>query len=118
MLKAFFLELDMGATTSEGTGHGSAPPKKKIESLGVKNLIGPKIIVAGILSLKETTQNVEIDAPIGNTNDYCILLTGSSSITPYISRSLTAMSREKWQFEVTAGYHDVVYYAVLKIGTA
>lgn len=106
----------MGATTSEGTGHGSVPPKKKIESLGVKTLIGPRIIVAGILSLKETTQNVEIDAPIGNTNDYCILLTGSSANTPYISRPLTAISKEKWQFELTAGFHDVVHYAIMKIG--
>lgn len=108
----------MGATTSEGTGYGAVPPKKKIESLGFKGLVGPKIISAGILTLKETTEFVIIDAPIGNTNDYCILLTGSSSITPYISRGLTAISQEKWQFEVTAGYHDVVYYAVLKVGTS
>ena len=108
----------MGATTTEGTGFGSVPNKKKVESLVVNKLIGPKIIVAGVLTLQETSSYVQIPAPIGKPSDYCIILTGSSVSNPFISRSLSVISADTWQFEVTAGHHDIVNYVVIKTGMA
>jgi len=108
----------MGATTTEGTGHGSAPIQKKNYqlNLGLNRLIGPKIVAAGLLTLKENCEFVSIPAPIGSPSDYCILLTGTSQTVPYLSRPLAAQSSKNWQFEVTAGNHDVVHYIIVKIG--
>lgn len=108
----------MGATTTEGTGYGSAPIKKKNDhlDLGVNRLIGPKIVAAGVLTLKENCDFVSIPAPIGNPSDYCILLTGTSQTVPYLSRPLSVKSASEWHFEVTAGNHDVVHYIVAKTG--
>ena len=108
----------MGATTTEGTGYGSAPIKKTNNhlDLGLNRLVGPKIVASGVLTLKENCDFVTFPAPIGNPSDYCILLTGSSPTAPYLSRPLSIKSNHEWHFEVTAGNHDVVHYIVVKIG--
>jgi hypothetical protein len=111
----------MGATTTQGTGPGSVPIKKngtEPANLGINRLVGPKIIAAGLLTLKDSSDFVKISAPIGNPSDYCILLTGTSKTNPYISRSLSAIASDIWQFEVTAGHHDLVHYVVIKIGVS
>ena len=110
----------MGATTTEGTGFGSAPIKKKGEnvSLGFNRLIGPRVAAAGILTLKDKSEYIVIPALIGNPSDYCIMLTGTSPTPPYLSRPLSVKDADNWQFEVTAGDHDAVHYAVVKMGLA
>lgn len=108
----------MGATTSEGTGPGIANKNTKGKlPLGVSSLIGPKIVVSGIITLDGTSEYVTIPQQIGTVSDYCVFLTNNSQVHPYISNALLPISgTNEWRFQVTAGNNDVIHYLVVKIG--
>lgn len=115
----------MGATTTQGTGPGMAQVKpgfvgKKAKettqvSLSFNNFIGPRVVAAGHIKLEGVTGIIEIPAQVGNTRDYCVMLTNNSASNPFVS---SALSEEEtgWSFSVTAGEGDVVSYLVLRSG--
>lgn len=108
----------MGATTTEGTGPGIASKDTKGRlSLGVSSLIGPKIVISGIITLNGTSEYVYIPQQIGTVSDYCVILANNSSTHPFISNALLPISgSNEWRFQITAGNNDVVHYLVVKIG--
>lgn len=110
----------MGATTTQGTGPGSATEKtKKTEyhSLGVNKLVGPKIVFCSQVLLEGKTGLVYIPSQCGQVSDYCIFLTNNSSNHAFISSPLTSIpNSEEWRFGVTAGSNDIVNFMVVKIG--
>jgi hypothetical protein len=96
----------MGATTTQGTGPGSATEKtKKTEyhSLGVNKLVGPKIVFCSQVLLEGKTGLVYIPSQCGQVSVYCIPLT-------------SIPNSEEWRFGVTAGDNDIVNFMISKIG--
>jgi len=111
----------MGATSVTGvSGPGSAEGKQKGSermTLGVSKLIGPKVVVAGSITLSGTTGTVLFAAPIGSVSDYTVLLTSNSNNFSYVSTGLTAVSSSNdWRFVITGGSGATVNYAVIKTG--
>lgn len=109
----------MGATTTQGTGPGSASGKPRAEpvaSLGVSRLIGPKVVAAGVKRLRSGTGVVTMPAPLGHPSEYCVILTSSSPTHAYISGDLQGCGDGKWSFEISGGEADAVHYAVIKSG--
>jgi hypothetical protein len=68
----------MGATSVTGVGHGSAEGASKGNdqtSLGVKNLIGPRVIYASKVTLSSNVATVQVPVISGSTSDYIVLAT-------------------------------------------
>ena len=116
----------MGATTTQGTGPGMVQAKpglqnKKLKetaqvSLSLNNFIGPRIVAAGFIKLSGTTGTVTIPVQVGNSRDYCVILTNNSPSNPYISSNISE-STDNWSFDVAAGNNDIVNYMVLRSGS-
>lgn len=106
----------MGATTTQGTGPGSAPKKNEFHDLGVNKLVGPKIVFCGVVLLEGNTGLVYIPYQSGQVSDYCVFLTNNSKENVFISSPLTSIQKsEEWRFGVTAGNNDIVNFMVVKI---
>ena len=114
-------EITMGATSVTGvSGAGSVAGIQKGSehmSLGVSKLIGPKVVMAGSVTLSGTTGTVQFPAPVGAVGDYIVMLTPTSSTLAYVSTGLaTVASTSDWSFTVTGGSGAVVNWTVVKTG--
>ena len=111
----------MGATSVTGvSGPGTASGFTRGSehmSLVVTKLIGPKVVMAGNITLTGTTGTVQFPAPVGATTDYVVMLTANSSTLPYVSTALaTVANTSDWSFIVTGGNNAVVNWCVVKTG--
>lgn len=111
----------MGATSVTGvSGQGSVEGLQKGTermSLGVKKLIGPKVVAAGTETLSGTTGTVEIPELTGSVSDYVVVLTSGSATAAYVSTGLAAVAdTDTWNFTITAGSGATVSWIVVKTG--
>lgn len=112
----------MGATTTQGTGPGSAAKygagNKGSEhmALGVHRLIGPRVCACGDLELDEagfgTAYFPELPVGTGQTVDdlYCVFLSTHSATHAYWGDFTTT------SFGVTGGDGDEVCWTIVKKG--
>ena len=108
----------MGATTTQGTGPGSAD--RKSSSLDMTKFIGPKVSSAGsvILDGESGTRSIAtviISALIGSFDDYVIILTGTTSGAAYVCSPL-CKNGNCWEFKVCGDSGSKIYWAVIKSG--
>lgn len=111
----------MGATSVTGvSGAGSVAGRQKGSehmSISNKKIVGPKVVCAGSETLSGTTATIEIPEQTGTVSDYIVMLTNNSSTNAYVSTALAAVTdTDTWNFTVTAGSGDVVYWSVQKKG--
>ena len=85
-------------------------------SLGVRSLIGPKVVAAGVKKMRDGVGAVTVPALLGHPSDYCVMLTNTGPSSPWISGDLSAGKDGAWSFEISAGSADAVHYAVIKTG--
>jgi len=112
----------MGATSVTGTGIGSVN-KNSSElvkvPLSINNLVGPKIVAAGIVKIKGTTSVVEFPAPSGDFTDYAVFLTSNEKSCPYISKDLSPVPQtSNWTFTLSSSNNSIVNWMIVKVGIA
>lgn len=107
----------MGATSATGvSGIGSAAQPgggnkgSDNMSLGVANLIGPRVVGAGTITLSGTTGTVYFPTLVGTASQYVIMLSTSGATFAKWDTFTTA------SFGVTAANNAVVHWAIHKIG--
>ena len=114
----------MGATTTQGTGPGSADrPQRSIgktEPLSISKLIGPRVSNAGSLILEGESgtrciSKVTFPALVGSMDEYIIILTGTTVGPTYVYSGLT-INGNCWEFSVCGDSSSKVYWAVIKSG--
>lgn len=134
----------MGATSVTGVGPGSAAGRTKGNehmSLGVRRIIGPKVIAAGSVALSSNVATIQIPVLSATTSDYIVIATAVNASTAnavavtaftittdtetvpsgniYPSgQSVTTTSYDAQISFKGAGATDVVNYAVIKTGLA
>ena len=110
----------MGATSVTGVGQGSATGNTKGSenmSLGVKKLIGPRVVAAGVKTLSGTTGTVYVPGLAGVAADYVVIVSALTSTHVYVSTNLVAVSdTDDMSFIITGGSGANVNWMVVKIG--
>jgi hypothetical protein len=111
----------MGATSVTGvSGPGSVSGSQKGSehmSLGVKGLIGPKVVAAGTQVLSTNTGTVEIPSKTGVVGDYIVMVTATDSTHTYVSTGLAAVaSTNTWNFTITGSSSGTANWTVVKKG--
>lgn len=108
----------MGATTTQGTGPGSADDSKSLVSnLEISKLIGPKVSYASTVYLSGSSTEVFFPALIGSPSDYIIILTSYSASPTYISSDLSLNSKgQNWKFVINGDSGSRVNFAIIKTG--
>jgi hypothetical protein len=109
----------MAATSVTGKGRGSADGKNKGSAhmtLGVNNLIGPRIIVAGKATSSGGTVAVDLDPVSGADTDYVVIVTDTHA---------TVLDAASGTFDASTGTltlkgtdAHVLAYAIVKVGVA
>lgn len=112
----------MGASSVTGTGIG-AVGKTTSEltrvPLSINNLVGPKIVAAGVTKIKGTTSVIEFPAPSGDFTDYAIFLTSNEKNCPFISKDLSPLPQtSNWTFTISSSNNSIVNWMIVKIGIA
>lgn len=112
----------MGASSVTGTGIGSVNRNSKEFSkisLSINNLVGPKIVAAGIVKMKGITSVVEFPAPSGDFTDYAVFLTSNEKNCPFISKDLSPLPQtSNWTFTISSSNNSVVNWMIVKVGVA
>lgn len=115
----------MGATTTEGVGSGSADKKKKSDRLplDINKIIGVRPVSAGSCFIG-SNGNFEVTMdPLGNVEDFIVMLTSTHKNISYISSPLMSQHvrdevgnniGSKWVFEITGEPHTMTYYCVIR----
>ena len=127
----------MTASSVTGVGRGSAEGKSRgssSQSLSVHKLVGPRVVAAGVVRdvvgttfrvflppIPEGLPNYEPvdDEPgeEGDSDDYIITLTNSSSTHCYVSDQLqNTEDGSNWTFEFTCGDGDYVWWSIIHPG--
>lgn len=135
----------MGATSVTGVGHGSAEGANKGNehvSMGIRNLIGPRVIAAGSIPLVANVAMIQVPVLSALASDYIIVATAvngttvnavtvtaftiatdsainpSSNIYAPGAGTVTTTSFDASISFKGAGATDVVNYAIIKSGVA
>ena len=109
----------MGATTTMGTGPGSAESANKgapeRQTLGVNHLIGPHIVAAGKIALVSGAATVVVPV-VGVTADFILLVSNQSDGTAV--NGTISVSGNSATLTLAGTATDVVGYAVVKVGVS
>ena len=111
----------MGASSVTGTGIGSAYKSNDLSraSLSITNLVGPKIVAAGIEKINGTSATIKFPSPSGDFTDYAIFLTSNDKGCPYISKEISPVPQSHdWTFTISSSNNSVVNWMMVKIGIA
>lgn len=108
----------MGATTTQGTGPGSADDKKSSNSnLDISKLVGPKVSYASSVWLSGSSTEVFFPSLIGSPNDYIIIITSYSASPTYVSSDLSLNTKGgNWKFTINGDSGSRVNFAIIKTG--
>lgn len=107
----------MGATSVTGVGRGSADGKNKGSihtTLGVDNLIGPRVMAAGTATLDTGAASVVLPAMDGVSADYIVQVTDTTSAAA-VKGSLAITSTATTLTLAGTGSH-VLAWSVIKVG--
>lgn len=84
--------------------------------LSINNLMGPRIIAAGVVNLKEENEEVIFTAPSGFVNEYTVFLQDNNR-TAIISSNLKADEHnKKWSFYISGKTKTIISWMVVKLG--
>ncbi len=116
----------MGASSVTGIGSGSvgkislstntSSSNDSRVPLSISNLVGPRIIAAGVVLTKNEETDIVFTAPSGSVNEYTIFLQDNSK-SAVISKHLTSDEKNSnWSFTIYAKPQTPVSWMVIKLG--
>lgn len=118
----------MAASSVTGVGSGSvgkasinmtsssSPPDTRVP-LSISNLVGPKIIAAGLSEVKKERVDVDFPAPSGNLEEYAVFISGHVNECK-VSDLSPRRGLGKWGFYLTCKDNCLVPWMVIKLGSS
>ena len=116
----------MGASSVTGIGIGAAGKASLTATssnssdsrvpLSISNLVGPRIIAAGVMFLQEESADIVFTAPSGSVNEYTIFLQDNTR-NAIVSVGLNADNQNSnWSFSIKGKAKTPVSWMVVKLG--
>lgn len=109
----------MGATSVTGVGAGSVEGQNKGSkhfSIGSSRVIGPRVVMAGKVTLAAGAATVVLPLLSGAVTDYCVV--GSNSTAATAHKITMTFDTNKTNLAITGGTTDVINWAIIKTGQA
>lgn len=109
----------MAASSVTGVGIGAVEGQSKGSkhfSIGSGRIIGPRVVMAGKVTLASGTKTVVLPALTGVLADYCVVTGDNTAATAH--GAVMTFPTNATQLVVTGGTTDVVSWAIIKIGQA
>lgn len=118
----------MAASSVTGVGCGSvgkasinmtsssSPPDTRVP-LSISNLVGPKIIAAGLENVGKERVDVEFPAPSGNLEEYAVFISGHIQDCK-VSDLSPRKGMGKWGFHLSCKEKCMIPWMVIKLGSS
>lgn len=116
----------MGASSVTGIGCGSAGkssltatssnPNDSCIPLSISNLMGPRIIAAGVMNLKEEDAEIVFTAPSGSVDEYTVFLQDNNKMAIVSSNLKADAHNSNWSFHITGKPKTTISWMVIKLG--